>query len=615
MSSLPALLLAHARKRPDDTAMRVKRRGRWEEITWAGYAERVARVAHGLRQLGVQPGDAVAIHGENRPEWVIADLAVQGIGATTVGVYPTSPAAEVGYLLAHSESVVLVAEDEEQLDKALEVRDNLPALRRIVLIDPRNVRELDDPMLTTWDDLAAEGTLDDYARSADAIEPDAVALIVYTSGTTGRPKGAMLTHANLTWAAERFREAFGTTPDEEVLSYLPLCHVAERLSSVINGLGTGYVVNFGEGGESFAQDLRDVQPTLFAAVPRVWEKMLATVEIRMADASPLKRAAYKAAVRRGRRLAPKRMQGALGPADRVTAAVCHLIAFRSLRDKLGLGRVERGICGAAPVAPQVLEFFWALGVPVYEIYGQTENAAVCTLMPADDVRIGTVGRPLAGVELRISDDGEILTRSPAVFAGYLKDPEATAAAVDAEGWLHTGDVGVIDEHGHLTITDRKKDIIITAGGKNVSPSEIENRLKVSPYVREAMVVGDRRSYLVALIGIEADTVGDWAARRGLAFTTYGDLSRKTEVRELVAGWVEQVNQELARPETDQALRAAREGARPRGRRADRDAEGQAARARAAVRTRDRGALWMNSSSSCSTAPRSARATRWWRWAS
>ena len=549
MSSLPALLLAHARERPDETALRVKRRGRWEEITWAGYAERAARVAHGLRRLGVQPGEAVAIHGENRPEWVIADLAVQGIGATSVGVYPTSPAAEVEYLLAHSETVVLVVEDEEQLDKALAVRERLPALRRIVLIDPRNVRSLDDEILITWDDLERDGSLDDYARGVDVLDPDAVALIVYTSGTTGRPKGAMLTHANLTWAAGRFREAFGTTVDEEVLSYLPLCHVAERLGSLINGLGTGYVVNFGEGGESFARDLRDVQPTLFAAVPRVWEKMLATVEIRMADASPLKRAAYRAAMRQGRRIAPRRMAGRLGPADRLTAGLCHLIAFRSLRDKLGLARVQRGVCGAAPVAPQVLEFFWALGVPVYEIYGQTENAAVCTLMPADDVRIGTVGRPLDGVELRIGEDGEILTRSPAVFAGYLKDDEATAAAVDAEGWLHTGDVGEIDEHGHLTITDRKKDIIITAGGKNVSPSEIENRLKVSPYVREAMVVGDRRSYLVALIGIEADTVGDWAARRGLAFTTYGDLSRKDEVRELVGGWVEQVNRELARPET------------------------------------------------------------------
>jgi long-chain acyl-CoA synthetase len=548
MTSLPAILLARARARPDAVALRVKRRGRWEEITWAGYADRVARAAHGLRALGVRPGDAVAIHSENRPEWVIADLAAQGIRATSVGVYPTSPAAEVEYLLAHSEAVVLVAEDEEQLDKALAVRERLPALKRIVLIDPRNVRSLDDPAIVTWDDLLREGDVDAYAQGVAGIDPDAVALIVYTSGTTGPPKGAMLTHANLTWAAERFRQAFGTTENEELLSYLPLCHVAERLSSLINGLGTGYVVNFGEGGASFAQDLRDVQPTLFAAVPRVWEKMLATVEIRMADASRVKRAVYRAAITQGRRIAPRRMRGELTVADRLVAAACHAAALRALREKLGLARVERGICGAAPIAPQVLEFFWALGVPVYEIYGQTENAAVCTLMPFDDVRIGTVGRPLDGVELRIADDGEILTRSPAVFAGYLKDPAATAAAIDADGWLHTGDVGEIDERGHLTITDRKKDIIITAGGKNVSPSEIENRLKVSPYVREAMVVGDRRSYLVALIGVEGDAVSDWATRRGLAFTTYADLSRKPEVHELIARWVDEVNGDLARPE-------------------------------------------------------------------
>jgi len=528
MTTLPDLLLTHARERPDAPAIREKRRGRWHELSWGGYAERVARAASGLRELGVQRGDRVAIHGENRPEWVIADLAIQGIGAISVGVYPTSPAAEVEYLLAHSESVVLIAEDEEQLDKALAVRERLPALRRIVLIDPRNVSELDDPMVMTWEQLEDHEPLEDYGQGLDASD---TAVIVYTSGTTGPPKGAMLTHANLTWAAERFRSAFGTGPDDEVLSYLPLCHVAERLGSVINGLGTGYVVNFGEGGESFAQDLRDVQPTLFAAVPRVWEKMLATVEIKMADASRLKRWSYRTALR----LAPGR--------------VANLLALRALRDKLGLGRAQRAICGAAPIAPQVLEYFWALGVPVYEIYGQTENTAVCTLMPFDDVRIGTVGKPLEGVELRIAEDGEILTRSPAVFAGYFKDPEATAAAVDADGWLHTGDVGRLDEQGYLTITDRKKDVIITAGGKNISPSEIENRLKVSPYVREAIVVGDRRRYLVALIGIEADTVSDWAARRGLAFTTYGDLSRKAEVRELISGWVDEVNRELAQVET------------------------------------------------------------------
>jgi long-chain acyl-CoA synthetase len=528
MSSLPDLLLAHARERPDAPALREKRRGRWHELTWGEYAERVARIAGGLRELGVQPGDRVAIHAENRPEWVLGDLAIQGIGAVSVGVYPTSPAPEVEYLLGHSESVVLIAEDEEQLDKALAVRERLPALRRIVVIDPRNVRALDDPMVMTWEQLEDREPLEGYGQGLDDSD---TAVIVYTSGTTGPPKGAMLTHANLTWAADSFRRAFGTGPDDEVLSYLPLCHVAERLGTVINGLGTGYVVNFGEGGESFVQDLRDVQPTLFAAVPRVWEKMLATVEIKMADASRLKRWSYRTALR----FAPGR--------------IADVLALRALRDKLGLGRAERAICGAAPIAPQVLEYFWTLGVPVYEIYGQTENTAVCTLMPFDDVRIGTVGKPLEGVELTIAEDGEILTRSPAVFAGYYKDPDATAAAIDPDGWLHTGDVGTIDDDGYLTITDRKKDVIITAGGKNVSPSEIENRLKVSPYVREAMVVGDRRKYLVALIGIEADTVSDWAARRGLAFTTYGDLSRKPEVRELIEEWVDEVNQDLAQVET------------------------------------------------------------------
>jgi long-chain acyl-CoA synthetase len=526
MSTLPDLLLQHARERPDAPAIREKRRGRWDELSWSQYADRVKRIAHGLRDLGVEPGDRVAIHGENRPEWVIADLAIQGIGAVSVGVYPTSPAAEVEYLLAHSESVVLIAEDEEQLDKALAVRERLPTLRQIVLIDPRNVRELGDVM--TWEQLEDHEPLEEYGQGLDPLE---TAVIVYTSGTTGPPKGAMLTHANLTWAAGTFQRAFGTGPDDEVLSYLPLCHVAERLGTVINGLGTGYVVNFGEGGESFAHDLHDVQPTLFAAVPRVWEKMLATVEIKMADASALKRWSYRTAMRLG------------------SGRVANALALRALRDKLGLARVERAICGAAPIAPQVLEYFWKLGVPVYEIYGQTENTAVCTLMPFDDVRIGTVGKPLEGVELKIAEDGEILTRSPAVFAGYFKDPEATAATVDPDGWLHTGDVGRIDEQGFLTITDRKKDVIITAGGKNISPSEIENRLKVSPYVREAMVVGDRRKYLVALIGIEADTVSDWAARQGLAFTTYGDLSRKPEVRELIGQLVDEVNQDLAQVET------------------------------------------------------------------
>jgi long-chain acyl-CoA synthetase len=549
VSTLPTLLLEQARARPDAPAMREKRRGRWHELSWAGYAERVARAAQGLRALGVQPGDRVAILAGNRPEWPIADLAIQGIGAIAVGVYPSSPAAEVEYLLGHADAVVLVAEDEEQLDKALAVRGRLPSLRAIVLLDPRNVRAFDDPTVTTWEELERGGSLDDYASAVSRLDPAGIGAIAYTSGTTGPPKGAMLTHENLTWAAARFGAALGATPDEEVLSYLPLCHVAERLSSIAGSLATGYVVNFGEGGESFAQDLRDVQPTLFAAVPRVWEQMLATVEIRMGDASRLKRAAYRFALRRGRRLAPKRMQGRLGPGAWVVDAACRALVFRSLRGKLGLGRVRRALCGTAPVAPQVLEFFWALGVPVYASYGQTEDAGVCTLMPSGDVRVGTVGRPPDGVEVRIAGRGrgEILTRSPAVFAGYVDDPAATAAAIDPDGWLHTGDVGEIDEHGHLTITDRKEDLIVTASGRTVSPSQIENRLKRSPYVREAMVLADRRGHLMALIGIEGGTVGDWASRRGLALTSYGDLARAPEVHALVGECVAEVNAAQADP--------------------------------------------------------------------
>jgi long-chain acyl-CoA synthetase len=544
MTSLCARLLEHARDRADEVAIREKHRGIWREWTWARYADRVANVAAGLRELGVGPGDRVAIHAENRPEWVIADLAIQGLGACSVGVYPTSPAAEVEYVLAHSEASVLIAEDEEQLDKALEVRDRLPLLRHVVVIDPRGVRA---EVLTFADiEKAGPDSLAAYADSVAALDPADTAILVYTSGTTGPPKGAMISHANLVAAGET-AVALGTRQGDEVLSYLPLCHVAERLISVIDGVWVPAVVNFGEGGPSFPNDLRDVQPTVFLGVPRVWEKMLATVEIRMADASRLKRVLYHACLKQGRRLAPRRMAGRLSVADRVVAALCELLVFRALRERLGMARVRVPLSGAAPIAPQVLEYLWAIGIPVREGYGQTENTAICTLTPADDIRLGAVGTVLPGVEVRIADDGEILTRSAGVFQGYLNDPVATKATVDEEGWLHTGDVGELRD-GFLRITDRKKDIIITAGGKNISPSEIENRLKVSPYIREAVIIGDRRKYVTALIGIELDTVGNWASRRGLAYTTYADLSTKDEVRALIDEVVTSVNEELAQVE-------------------------------------------------------------------
>jgi long-chain acyl-CoA synthetase len=551
--TLPALLSARAAEMPDRVALRSKELGRWVETSWSGYTERVARIAAGLRELGVQPGDRVAVHSENRIEWLLADLAVQGMGAVTVGIYPTSPADEVEYLLSHSESVAVIAEDEEQYDKAVAVRDRLPALRSIIVMDPRGVDLDAHPGVRSFASLEELGSghadaLDQQRRSIEALDPEAAAIIVYTSGTTGPPKGAMLSHRNLLAVADTADRAYGTSRGDEVLSYLPLCHIAERLISCIGALYTGYVVNFGEGGPSFGNDMHEVQPTFFLGVPRVWEKMMASIEIRVADATWLKRWTYHMATRLAAPAARRRMSGSQTVLDRIRYGIAWLLAFRSLRDKLGLGRIRVALSGAAPIAPQVLEFFWTMGVPIREAYGQTENSALCTFMPADDVRLGTVGKPAPGCEVRIAEDGEILTRSDGVFLGYLKNPEATAETVDADGWLHTGDIGVLDD-GFLRITDRKKDIIITAGGKNISPSEIENKLKVSPFVREAIVIGDRRKYLTALIGIEFDTVGDWAGRQRIPYTTYEDLSGKPEVVELVSGVVDEVNVELAQVET------------------------------------------------------------------
>ena len=550
--SLPHKLLARAETDGDSVALRHKTMGVWREYTWNDYAHKARLAGLGLRSLGVQQGDKVAVHAENRPEWVFADLGAQGIGAVTVGVYPTSPAAEVRYLLAHSETKVVVVEDEEQLDKTLDVWDELEELDYAVVIDPRGVRVLDDPRILTFEELlelGAQQPATDFDESVAALDSSEVAIIVYTSGTTGPPKGAMLSHNNMHAAFTDYDKLFSAGPGDDVLSYLPLCHIAERLVTVVNGISGGYTANFGEGGEAFVNDLREVQPTFFLGVPRVWEKMLAGVQVRMNDASWLKRRNYQFWTARGGRLAEARKRGELGLADRVLAGVGWFMLYRALKERLGMSRCRSALSGAAPIAPQILDWFWSIGVPVREGYGQTENCAQATINPQHGVRIGTVGLPVAGAEVRIATDGEILTRGEGTFVGYYKNPEATAATIDADGWLHTGDIGVIDEDGYLKITDRKKDIIITAGGKNISPSEIENSLKVSPFVREAVVIGDRRKYLTALVGIEYQTVGDWATRRGLAYTTYADLSNKPEVRSLIDGVVKETNRAFAQVET------------------------------------------------------------------
>ena len=546
----PATLLQQAGRLGDRVAMRHKDLGIWREYSWRAYAEWVAVQARAFEALGVEPGDRVAILADNRPEWVVADLAIQSLGAISVGLYATSPAAEIEYVLEHSGAVVCVAEDEEQCDKVLAVRERLPALRRVVVLEPRGVYALGvDPFLMTRETFEALGhgaTVAALAERVRRIEPSAVAILVYTSGTTGPPKGAMITHANLDAATTAILTALRWEEGEEILSYLPLCHILERLLSTVLSLRSAVTVNFGGGGESLVQDLREVQPHRFVGVPRVWEKMLASVEIRMQDASWLKRVNYRAWLAVGQRLARKRIAGeAFTPLDHLRYALGWLCLYRPLRERLGLVRVKSAGSGAAPIAPAVLEFFWAIGVTVCEGYGMTENTAIATFNRPEQVRIGKVGQSYPGCELRIADDCEILTRSAGTFAGYYRNDEATRAAIDPDGWLHTGDVGTLDEEGFLQVTDRKKDILITAGGKNVSPSWIENALKVSPYVREAIVVGDRRKYLVALIGIEYDTVGNWATQQRVAFTTYADLSSRPEVVQLIDAWVQQVNATLA----------------------------------------------------------------------
>ncbi|MFQ5947591.1 MAG: AMP-dependent synthetase/ligase [Acidimicrobiia bacterium] len=557
VGSLPARLRQIAGSSPDKVALREKEFGIWEETTYGEYWEMVKIVGMAFRRLGVRPDDKVAIHSENRKAWVFADLGAQAIHACSVGLYPTNPVAEVEYLLGHSEAKILVAEDQEQVDKALQVKNRLPNLTRIVYVDPRGVRTYDDPILMSWDELlemgrrAVDEDPEEIDRLVDAIDPEQTAALVYTSGTTGPPKGAMLCHRNLVWVMDRVTYAIARRiPSRiEILSYLPLCHMAEKLYTLILALRTEATVNFAESIETVANDLREVQPTFFLGVPRIWEKMHAGVMIRVSDATRLKRKVFGLGMKAGGWNAGRILRrGGRGPVGNLVYGLFWLLLYRSLKEKLGMRNCVAAVSGAAPIAPEVLKFFMAIGVPMFEGYGMTENTAYCSVNQEGRIRLGTVGEVNADAEVKLADDGEILVRHPGVFLGYFKNPEATADTIDAAGWLYTGDVAEWVDGTHLKIVDRKKDIIITAGGKNLSPSEIENHLKVSPFIQEAVVIGDRRKFISALIGIEFDTVSNWALRKNITFTTYRDLSEKPEVIEMIGREVQKANEHFAQVE-------------------------------------------------------------------
>lgn len=560
MKTLATRVRDRAAATPDRIAMREKDLGLWQPVTWRQYWENVELVGNGLLALGVDVGDRVAVHCENRREWLYTDIATVSIRAITVGMYPTSPAGEVAYILNNSGAKILVAEDQEQVDKAIAVIDQLPDLSRIVYIEPRGIRRhYDHPSLLSWDDLLDLGA-SHRAEFPGAVgekmveaQADDIVTLVYTSGTTGPPKGVMLSAANVEYAIDTLVEGggFASPPPGDrdlTLSYLPLCHVAERVFSTWFNAAAGVQVNFAESVDTVSANLREVQPTILFGVPRIWEKVLAGINIRLTSATPLKRLVSRVCLswadRIGRTLV--RTGGTHTMSTRLLYGVGWLLFFRALRERVGMRRVRYAASGAAPIAPDVLQFFMGIGVPMHEVYGMTENTAIATANYPGRIRLGTVGEAHHGVEVKVDEQtGEILTRHGGTFIGYWRNPEATEQAKDDDGWLHTGDVGEWVDGTHLKITDRMKDILITAGGKNIAPSEIENALKASPFIKEAVVIGDRRAYLTALIGIELDTVGEWARRKNIAYTTYRDLSDRPEVRDLVRGVVTDINSRYA----------------------------------------------------------------------
>lgn len=560
---MPRLLRTAAGQRGNAVAMREKKFGIWQDISWQDYLDHSESFAFGFAALGVTDGDRVAIQSENRPEWLYSDVGAAMLRAAIVGIYPTNPAAELRYLLVDSGARVLVAEDQEQVDKAIEVFDDCPDLEWIVYLNSRGLFGLEHEHLIGVDELVRRG--DEVRREhpellaeKDALRrPDDLVTLIYTSGTTGPAKGAMLSAENVSFGTRCFGATSGVfgsgLNDRDImLSYLPLSHVVERTITNWVHLYRHMLIHFAESIETVTSDLAEVQPTALFAVPRIWEKIETAVVIKTANASALKRLSYRVAVTLADVVARDRAGngGDHTAKSRVLYFIAWVIALRALRRRLGLSRVRHSLSGAAPIAPDVLLYFLGIGVPIYEAYGMTENSAVATTNMVGRMRVGTVGEPQPGIELRIDEaTGEVLTRHRGNFLGYWNKPEATADTLDSDGWLHTGDVGEWVEGTHLRIVDRIKDIIITAGGKNISPSELENSLKASPYIREAIVIGDRRPYLTVLIEIEFDAVADWAVRRHIDYTTYRDLATRPEVVALIADAIRATNQKFARVES------------------------------------------------------------------
>jgi len=554
--TLPAMFWHAVAARGERTWMRQKEFGVWRSWSWNETAAAVREIAHGLMALGFERGHTASIMSNTVVEWVLADLAVLSCGGVSSGIYPTDSSSQTQYLCEDSGTRVLFVEDDEQLDKALEAAAHLPTLQRIVVFDMEGLSDFQHRQVMSLEALRALGRehLAEHPQALEqrvaAVQPQDVAILVYTSGTTGKPKGAMHLHGGLTFWLRQVNQIVGQDETDERMCFLPLCHVAERTGGEYFGMYTGAKLNFVENPDTVPENVREIAPTVFTAVPRVWEKFYSAVTIAVREASRAQQIAYAWALGVGNRVAERVVLGQPVPGWlKAKFMLARWVALDNVRKLIGIHRARFLLTGAAPISPDLIRWYLALGVPMFEVWGMTETAGLSTSMQGSRIKPGSIGKAASFNEVRIDDaTGEILVRGKNVFAGYLNQPQKTAETIDVDGWLHTGDVGTVDEEGYFRITDRMKDIIITAGGKNVTPSEWENELKFSPYVTDAVVIGDKRPYLTALVMIDQENVERFAQERDIPFSNYLSLTRSPEIRELIQGEIDKINRKFARVE-------------------------------------------------------------------
>lgn len=541
-------------------AMREKDFGVWNEYTWKDWGNQAKWVGLGLKSLGFVRGDVCSIASEINKEWMFADLGVITVGGVTNGVYPTDASNQVEYLISDSETRFYFAEDEEQLDKVLEVRKRTPSLQKIIIFDMEGLRDFDDPQCMSFYDLIELGRTYEvqhtglWEQEIGRATADDLMILTYTSGTTGRPKGAMISQRNMMYMMKNLQSVYGIHPQDEQLGFLPLAHIAGRMFYTFAVIEACSTINLIEEPETAVRDQQEIAPTIHFAVPRVWEKQYSLVTIKVKEATWFGRWSYELAIRIGGKMAEYRKNGMQPNWGLIMFHfICDFLVLKNIRILLGIDKCRWLSTAAAPIAPDLIDWFWALGKPMYEVYGQTECTGLATANTVKDNRIGSVGRATEDTEVVLSAEKEILIRGPGVIKGYWNKPEKTAETI-VDDWLYTGDVGKIDEDGFVYIVDRMKDIIITAGGKNITPSEIENQLKFSPFVSDAVVVGDKRAYLTCLVMIDQENVTNYAQEKNVPFTNYTSLCHTQEVQDLIWEEIELVNTKFARVETIKKFR-------------------------------------------------------------